>query len=1492
MASTTPSGRIFENDLRKMVATLVWHNKYLGDKYDKESSYVDAVEVDTYLTGARHLLMTNTQADLERVENYDEERYKSFRIENAQSPLLPYWDMFYYGTKVSYPTNMTNTDELNAIVKGMHKYEEKNTYYRELYGLPEYNGTICHCNVCGHEENGMRICPICGSTDIDAYHSAPSQYSWVALFPEDYTKDVNMDVPYWVDNGTGGKIKNEKWNATSFLYNQSQKNRLYAEFTVSFIDDVMEKVGNDRHYRYLKHLNYAKIHPFVSRLSDRFELLYLADSTISFLNTDFRNIYEECRLFMKYRYYTEAMRNQYSQYEGFIGMAVLFMALQRMQSKYLEADITRDFYDLESIEVVYNAYSVPFYDEIPVTYHTKIIKAINKLISIKGTNDCFREIFAIFGYSTLNLFQYYILKTQKRDENGNPIFAYNTDGTEKAEWMYDVKIVKGDIGENPYKYILDSLNYLDYYGVTEPDTYWLNDDELLYKLYHSDYNFIETKYIGIEMAFSLTKFTIQTEYIMRMLLDNKNSGGNGTNKMYVYHGKLGQDIDLYTLVIYIMYLIGLQYNFVGGGSLTPLTDPAKLSAIYGFNFIEDFEEVFGYLSRKFVYNYKSGYVKSITTGIDVNTNKETPIDYFVATDMSDIDLYNVTAEQQEALTAEAQFNDLDSTGDNYAGFSDYIANYIAGGYIKRAPNDVIENKLVYAFNTIRKLLMSFTDAEAQMRNFLNVKFIKIYYSPDVCAYCGIEREMVHDQYGFCTNVMCYTNHLYTEGRGPLLKDKRGKTPQSMLVDTSKDTDTIKIRNTVYADFINHSSSINPTIKTLITAFNTIPYTEDLFREYLEYSILYDYTNTDTFLVDPSIVYDLDLIKNHAEVSFKHYTGEIFDTATIKSITVNDNNTPDVVIQIDKHLDLLDSDKISIKYRDAEMSYDDWCTMMNYGLELRGQYIAAKETYEYMVEHSEQFTPDEIYEAEVEMLEAQELYTHTLFYLVGVLSEFVDSNEDIDLSTYMWDDRSIQDILVDVGMYDALLGLRVKREFRLFMSNQIEELTDQVLALSAPYHDNIDDVRWIYLYLNYYFLGIKPDMIGGKSRLVDMIDKYFLFDHEQYISDYKYGGSNSIPAIASNTYMNESLPSVYKDFLTMDVNPETNQYITKVDNINVFTYINDYIRDILDADAAISAKSSINIGVGMGVDNNWAKLQSAYDGIVDMQKAFTVLTWGVKNPRTFQAVRRLKKMLMTTKYAKDVYSLNGSPGTVASTYGELLDSYNPLLTARADSLNESQRIVELEYSLSCLDKISDDLIYLHSYGGFNMKKIISYIFKLILFFKSAKADLLHYELEFHVDDKTDNLIKFMTDLTKLTTDSTISPDQWRFVDVMAKHGKIAVIDPKKTSVFTFTDAMTIEAAYKHVFSANVFGDEIVGHHTEVKTATDLNYKLIDYFIHDSTTHKVKDDMKIHDSLALGERVVYALDKSATPVPDTHGNMIYPDLIDENGNRVIKYHVNNM
>lgn len=1577
MAQTTVSGRLFENDLRQMVSTLVWHNKYLGDKHDREDKYVDSVEVDTYLTGARHLLMFYSQSQLEDVENMDETQYMTYRKNASINEHIMYWDMFYYGAKVEYTRKSDGTYDVNdRQVEGSVQYVEKNTYYRELYGLPEFNGYDCYCNFCGYETATMGECPKCGKTGkdpatnkpyINYSHQAPSAYSWVAQFPRDYTKE------YYVTDKHGNPVSpyDPLYNPLVFLYEQPLKTRLYADNSCSFVDDIIEKTGRDPHYKYLKHLTYAKIHPFVSRLSDRFEILYIADSDISFMKKDFLDVYNQCRTFMRYRYYTEAFRNQYEFYEGFIGMATLFMALQRMQSKYLEADITRDFYDLESIEVVYNAYSVPFYSEIPLMYHNKIIKAINKLISEKGTNNCFRDIFAIFGYSTLNMYQYYILKTQKRNGDGKFVFAYDSAGNLDPKKMYDVRIVKADIGENPYTYILDSLNYMDYYGVTDPDTYWINDDDLLNKLYHSEYNFLETKYIGIEMAFSLTRFTIETEYLMRMLLDNKNSGGNGTNNIYVYHGRIGKDLSVYTLVIYIMYNIGVELGLVGGGSLAPLKDPAKLSAIYGFNFLEDFSSVFGYLARKFVYNYKSGYIVSHSAGYRLDTDDEptaipdgmariytrtyayatiddavaknerkavetfSPGDYilndqvlhnnvsvinisktvgsegywtleqvpteedtdfFISTDYSTVDINNLDDDTKNNMRLEATLNRLDAANDNYAGFTTVIAPYIAAGVIMNEPNDV-ECKLVYAFNIVQKLLTTYTYKETMLRNMLDFKFVKVYYSADTCAFCGTPRTY-NNQRIYCTNSWCFSHHTYVNGEGPLLINYKGQVPESSAIDTSKDTENVKYRNQVYADFNLNYSRVNTLVEPLITAFGVSIYRKingvyeeytptQYFNEINEFEVFATNDSDNFIYVDPYILdsENADCRKSDLELTYYRFDAEYgyIRVTTTKIVYVEDtiynrDGVDCVRVYVDDPIISSVNDKISIKYREVTMNYLDWNDTMVVGLQKRMDYEEAYDRYWEMTTHPSEYTPEEIESAREYMEYCRNIYSHTLYYLIGLINEYLNSETYVSLDVE-WDSRTVQEILdsSEVDIYKTLIGLRAKREYRLYLSNQIEEISSQLFSESNPYYYSgtlyyIDCVRWVQFYLNYYFLDKKYT----SSRLVDTVDRYFLFDHEHYVTDYRYGGNEKYQPLTSLTYMNDIVYS------KRDGNKA----------VNAFTYISENIRDLLDEnDPRGKHEHEIEIGVGRPVDSNWDKLKSSYETLADLYDAFTVLTWGVTDPRTFAAVRRLRKMLMTTKYAKEIYTLNGT-NEVAETYGQLLDSIDPMLTARIDGMTEAQRIVELEYSLSCLEKISDDLIYIHAYGGFNMKKIISYIFKMILFFKSAKVDLLDYALEFRVDDKTDNIIKYMTTVTNISTNSTITPDHWNMHDYSAGHDLVTRLNFDKSIRLVFDDrCFHYGTTSRMLFSADLLEDQITGHSTSAVETTDLNNVLYDFMSDTERLTNVRDKFSFTEEFMLAKHKKYMIDYDAQPTFDRLGNPIYPFKLDENGNRIVEEYIDN-
>ena len=63
----------------------------------------------------------------------------------------------------------------------------------------------------------------------------------------------------------------------------------------------------------------------------------------------------------------------------------------------------------------------------------------------------------------------------------------------------------------------------------------------------------------------------------------------------------GIDIDIFTLVIYINAIV-CKHLGVTGELAALFEDPTKLAAIYGFNFIEDLQSVYSFISKQYLYN--------------------------------------------------------------------------------------------------------------------------------------------------------------------------------------------------------------------------------------------------------------------------------------------------------------------------------------------------------------------------------------------------------------------------------------------------------------------------------------------------------------------------------------------------------------------------------------------------------------------------------------------------------------------------------------------------------------------------------------------------------------------------------------------------------------------------------------------------------------------------------------------------------------------------
>ena len=86
-----------------------------------------------------------------------------------------------------------------------------------------------------------------------------------------------------------------------------------------------------------------------------------------------------------------------------------------------------------------------------------------------------------------------IVATKKDPATGREVPDYET--------MYDVYFKKIDVNSHDYYHALQKEAISESYSsVTSPDPYWIDDDELKKALYEVEYNYAETKYMGVSIS--------------------------------------------------------------------------------------------------------------------------------------------------------------------------------------------------------------------------------------------------------------------------------------------------------------------------------------------------------------------------------------------------------------------------------------------------------------------------------------------------------------------------------------------------------------------------------------------------------------------------------------------------------------------------------------------------------------------------------------------------------------------------------------------------------------------------------------------------------------------------------------------------------------------------------------------------------------------------------------------------------------------------------
>lgn len=293
--------------------------------------------------------------------------------------------------------------------------------------------------------------------------------------------------------------------------------------------------------------------------------------------------------------YNKEFGKSYDLYDNFIAMMIMVFTMQRIVSNAFKYGIESDFYDMGSIQMMFNAYNVPFMSKVPMQYQRILVRNLNNLLRYKATDKVLYDICSLLGFERIKIYEYYLIKQHKLDINDKPVFFYkevdNGDGTtsivEDREKMFSLFFQSVELNErNKALALANTTNVMDYNQVVIEDPYWWHEDEELKNyIYESEFNFVETKFLSMNIMYKMTEMLFEVIYVFHMLLDKKND----LNVVSIELPQLftRKQINLFDVTILLCALLAKKNGLRG----EIISTPSKTLAILGFNFKEDFDKI-------------------------------------------------------------------------------------------------------------------------------------------------------------------------------------------------------------------------------------------------------------------------------------------------------------------------------------------------------------------------------------------------------------------------------------------------------------------------------------------------------------------------------------------------------------------------------------------------------------------------------------------------------------------------------------------------------------------------------------------------------------------------------------------------------------------------------------------------------------------------------------------------------------------------------------
>ena len=338
---------------------------------------------------------------------------------------------------------------------------------------------------------------------------------------------------------------------------------------------------------YLNFLGSNRISIYTARKANNFEILAIRNtqSVDEIILRDFEIMYAKARNYFMIGLYNSVYASNYEWYDEFIGFSILVMAIQRLISNIYKQGLSRDFYDLELIRYLFKSYSVPYIEDMDISYQINLAKNLNYLLQYKSTDKVLYDVCNLLGFYNISIYKYYLIKSHRLDAEGKPIFRYGDDGKPVYNQMYNFHFQQVDLKTGDINTALtDERKQFDYETITGEDPYWVEDDELKNKLYTTDFNNMISKYMSLDVAYKIVEMMYETAHTVRMIIDDQRDYKN--IKMSIPRIS-NNELNLFDIVIFLCCLGCRRLNLTG-------TIPLKgyqIATVFGFNFKQDIQAI-------------------------------------------------------------------------------------------------------------------------------------------------------------------------------------------------------------------------------------------------------------------------------------------------------------------------------------------------------------------------------------------------------------------------------------------------------------------------------------------------------------------------------------------------------------------------------------------------------------------------------------------------------------------------------------------------------------------------------------------------------------------------------------------------------------------------------------------------------------------------------------------------------------------------------------